>query len=309
MASHWIDWQEVPPISCRSGAVAIGNFDGAHLGHAALIVELLRQARLVRGPSVALTFDPHPLTLLRPGEAPPLLTTPVDRAADLHELGVDEVLTLRTIPSLLHLSATDFFEQVVCQRLAAKAMVEGPNFGFGRERQGNIETLAGLCRAAGMSLTVVPPLILDGSEVSSSRIRAALLSGDVEEAARLLGKRYRLRGVVGAGQNRGRRIGFPTANLQGVATVVPGAGVYAVRAQTKSGQSWPAAANVGANPTFGEQEQKIEIHLIGFNGDLYGSELVVEFFRRLRDVRPFAGVDDLVTQLHRDVEQARLAVE
>src|SRR5262249_22312512 len=127
MASHRIDWQECPPESCRSGAVAIGNFDGAHLGHAALMGELVRQARLVGGPAVALTFDPHPLALLRPGESPPALTTPGDRAAYLHDLGADEVLTLNTMPSLLQLSASEFFEQVVRQRLAAKALVEGPN--------------------------------------------------------------------------------------------------------------------------------------------------------------------------------------
>jgi riboflavin kinase/FMN adenylyltransferase len=166
-----------------------------------------------------------------------------------------------------------------------------------------------LCRESGVSLTVVPPLILDGSEVSSSRIRATLLAGEVEEAARWLGRRYRLRGVVGVGQRRGRTIGFPTANLQGVSTVVPGEGVYAVRAHDELGQSWPAAANIGANPTFAEQEHKIEVHLIGFNGDLYGKPLTVEFVRRLRDVRPFVGVEELVAQLRRDLEQARKALE
>jgi riboflavin kinase/FMN adenylyltransferase len=258
---------------------------------------------------VALTFDPHPLALLRPGESPPALTTPAERDAHLHELGADEVLTLNTTPSLLHLSAADFFEQVVRQRLAAKAMVEGPNFGFGRGREGNIDTLKNLCRQSAMSLTVVPPVIPNGSEVSSSRIRASLLAGEVEEAARLLGRRYRMRGVVGVGRRRGKTIGFPTANLQGVSTVVPGEGVYAVRTHDESGHSWPAAANIGANPTFAEQEQKIEVHLIGFEGDLYGKPLIVEFVRRLRDVRPFAGVEELVAQLRRDVEQARQAVE
>jgi riboflavin kinase/FMN adenylyltransferase len=309
MGSQAIDWQETAPTSSRRGAVAIGNFDGAHLGHAALVAELVRQARRVGGPAVVLTFDPHPLNLLRPEQIPPLLTTTADRAACLHDLGADEVVTLRTTSSLLHLSAAEFFEQVVRHRLDARAMVEGPNFGFGRGREGNVEMLNEMCRHAGISLDVVPPLLLDGSEVSSSRIRAALLAGEVEEARRLLGRHYRLRGLVSAGQRRGRTIGFPTANIRGVATVVPGEGVYAVRAQTHSGQTWPGAANIGPNPTFAEQEQKIEVHLIGFEGDLYGEELAVDFIRRLRDVRPFPNVEELVAQLHRDVEKARQAVE
>jgi riboflavin kinase/FMN adenylyltransferase len=309
MASHVIEWQELPPASCRSGAVAIGNFDGAHLGHAALITELAHQAKQVGGPAVALTFDPHPLTLLRPGQIPPVLTTPADRATCLHDLGADEVLTLKTTEALLHLSATDFFEQVVRRRLAARAMVEGPNFGFGRGREGNIALLEELCRRSGVILSVVAPLVLDGSEVSSSRIRAALLAGEVGEAARLLGRPYRLRGEVRVGQRRGRKIGFPTANLHHLSTVIPGGGVYAVRAHDISGRIWPAAASIGPNPTFAEQEQKIEVHLIGFDGDLYGTELAVDFVRRLRDVRQFSGVADLVAQLHRDIEEAREALE
>jgi riboflavin kinase/FMN adenylyltransferase len=309
MSIRVIDWHELPPAGYRSGAVAIGNFDGAHLGHAALISELVRQARLVGGPAVALTFDPHPLTLLRPGPSPPLLTTPADRAAYLHDLGADAVLTLRTVASLLELTATDFFDQVIRQRLAARSLVEGPNFGFGKGREGNIDLLAELCRQTGISLTVVPPVVLDRSEVSSSRIRAVLLAGDVVEAPRLLGRRYRLRGVVGAGRRRGRTIGFPTANLQRVSTVVPGEGVYAVHAVDDLGQRWPAAASIGPNPTFAEQEQKIEVHLIGFQGDLYNREIALDFARRLRDVRTFAGVEELVAQLRRDVEQARQVLE
>jgi riboflavin kinase/FMN adenylyltransferase len=306
MASRDIDWRDSPPASCRNGAVAIGNFDGAHLGHAALVTELVRQARRVGGPSVALTFDPHPLTLLRPGQNPPLLTTPADRAAYLQDLGVDDVLTLRTTPSLLELTAAEFFEQVVQKNLAARAMVEGPNFGFGKGREGNIDLLTRLCREVGVSLTLVPPVVLDGSEVSSSRIRAALLAGNVEEATRLLGRRYRLHGVVGVGRRRGRTIGFPTANLQRVVTVVPGAGVYAALAHVDTGRAWPAAVSIGPNPTFAEQEQKIEVHLIGFQGDLYDREIAVDFFRRLRDVRPFASVEELIAQLHRDVEEVGL---
>jgi riboflavin kinase/FMN adenylyltransferase len=305
MASHLLDWQESPPASCRGGAVAVGNFDGAHQGHAALVRELARLARAAGGPAVALTFDPHPLAVLRPDLPIQRLTTPTDRAAYLHELGADEVLTLRATPALLALGAAEFFDRVLRGALDARAMAEGPNFGFGHNREGDVRLLAELCRRAGIPLSVVPPVVLDGAEVSSSRVRASLEAGAVEEAARLLGRLYRLRGVVAAGARRGRTIGFPTANLREVETVVPGEGVYAARARTASGETWPAAVNVGPNPTFAEQERKIEAHLIGFQGDLYGQELALDFVARLRDTRAFAGPAELAEQLRRDVERVR----
>src|SRR5262249_28734468 len=159
------------------------------------------------------------------------------------------VLILRTTPELLQLTATEFFEQVIRTRLAARALVEGVNFGFGRNREGNVQTLSGLCQQAGISLTVVPPLEVDGQPVSSSRVRAALQRGAVREAAELLGRPYRLRGRVERGQQRGRSLGFPTANLGQVETLVPADGVYAVRVPWQ-GVLWPGAANIGPNPTF-----------------------------------------------------------
>jgi riboflavin kinase/FMN adenylyltransferase len=309
MASHVVDWNARPPDSCRGGAATIGNFDGAHRGHAALVAEAARLGRQVGGPAVALTFDPHPAALLRPGQAPPLLTTAEDRAAVLQHLGADEVLTLRATPALLELEAADFFDRVLRDGLGVRAMVEGSNFGFGHNRQGDVDLLGRLCLEAGVLLSVAPPVLVEGSEVSSSRIREALRDGDVALAARLLGRCYRLRGVVGVGQRRGRTLGFPTANLTGVETVVPGDGVYAVRVVDEAGRVWPGATNVGPNPTFAEQQRKIEVHLIGFAGELVGRGLAVDFVGRLRDTRPFAGPAELVAQLRRDVEEARACVE
>jgi riboflavin kinase/FMN adenylyltransferase len=301
-----VDWQEPFPGPSRVGSVAIGNFDGAHAGHASLIRELVRQARQTHGgPAVALTFVPHPLEVLRPGTRVELLTTPADRAAYLIELGADVVLNLRATEELFRLPPRAFFDRVVRDRLGARGMVEGTNFRFGHDREGDVELLAALCGEASIPLSVVSPLFLDGAEVSSSRIRAELQRGDVARAAALLGRPYCLRGTVVAGQRRGRTIGFPTANLEGVATVVPGGGVYAARARTAAGDLCPAAVNIGPNPTFADEAQKIEVHLIGFSGDLYGQELQVEFLARLRDTRPFAGAAELVEQLRRDVEQVR----
>src|SRR5438477_9162171 len=175
MATIRFNWKEMPPPECRGAAVSIGNFDGVHRGHAALLSELIHRARAINVPAVAMTFDPHPLQLLRPEQFQPVLTTVADRADLIHSLGVDHVLILQTNPELLQLSAEEFFEQVVRSRLAARVLVEGVNFGFGRQRQGTIDTLRNLCLQHGVALTVVPPFMTEeGIVVSSSRVRAAL---------------------------------------------------------------------------------------------------------------------------------------
>jgi riboflavin kinase/FMN adenylyltransferase len=308
MAIQTIDWRDAPPRGCRGGVLTIGNFDGVHRGHAALAAEVRSQARQLAAPGVALTFDPHPLALLRPAALGPPLTTLEDRAQLLLEAGADEVLILRTTRDLLALTADEFFHQVVRERLDARALVEGFSFGFGKNREGNVETLGRLARAAGVALTLLPPLTVDGQEASSSRVRSLLLDGDVSGAAALLGRPYRLHGTVAVGRRRGRTLGFPTANLDPLATLAPGDGVYAATA-TVDGAVWPGAANVGPNPTFGEGARKVEVHLIGFHGDLYGRPLAVDFLQRLRDTRPFAGAAELTAQLREDVERARAAAE
>jgi riboflavin kinase/FMN adenylyltransferase len=303
MSFATLQWEEMPPASFQGGAIAIGNFDGVHRGHLALLAELRRCVDQVGGPAVAVTFDPHPLQLLRPREFQPLLTTILDRADLLQANGADNVLVLRTSPKMLALSAAEFFEEVVRRRLAGRVQVEGPNFGFGRNREGTVEMLADFCRQAGMELVIVPPLNLQGSIVASSRIRQALLRGAVREGAELLGRPYRLRGRVVRGNQRGQTLGFPTANLEQPEMLVPGDGVYAVRV-LHAEKTWPGAANIGPNPTFGEAGRKIEVHLIGYQGDLLGQVLQVDFLDRLRETRTFAGPTELVEQLRRDVQQA-----
>jgi riboflavin kinase/FMN adenylyltransferase len=300
-----LDWNATPPEPCRHGAVSIGNFDGVHLGHRALLRDLRAHADRVGGPAVAVTFDPHPLQLLRPAQFQPVLTTLDDRAALLHKAGADHVIILKTTPELLHLRANDFFNQVVRRQLDAKAMVEGENFGFGRDREGTVDTLRMLCRQAGVMLGIVSSFTTaDGRPVSSSRVRGALVAGDVRAAAELLQRPYRLRGTVVTGQKRGGTIGFPTANLEHLQTLAPKDGVYAGRASLGS-ETWPAAVNIGPNPTFGEHARKVEVHLLDFSGDLYGKTLAVDFLDRLRDTRPFPNVEALIAQLKDDVAATR----
>ena len=292
------------PDGLRGGALTIGNFDGVHLGHARLIERLVARARAVAGPSVVFTFDPHPVRLLRPERAPWPLTWTERKARLLQQLGVDWIIAYPTDEALLALSDRDFFQQIVRDKLAARAMVEGPNFFFGHNRTGTIDVLRKLTSAAGMELDLVDPVAIDGAIVSSSLVRELIAGGKVDEARRLLTEPYRIRGIVRHGAGRGARIGFPTANLAGIDTLLPAAGVYAGHAFI-DGQRWAAAINVGANPTFGEQDLKVEVHLIDFHRAIYGEPLEVDFLSRLRDVRPFGGVEELKQQLARDVEAAK----
>ncbi len=284
--------------------MAIGNFDGVHLGHRRIIQRLLERARELSGPAIVFTFDPHPVRLLRPAECPPPLTWTERKAELLAGIGVDRVVAYPTNEALLALSASDFFQRIVVDALAARAVVEGPNFYFGHNREGDVRVLGELAAGAGMTLDVVEPVVLDGEIVSSSRVRRLIAAGDVAAAARLLAAPYRIRGMVTHGAGRGAKIGFPTANLEAIDTLLPAAGVYAGRAWIE-GAPFAAAINLGANPTFGEHALKVEAHVIDCDATLYGQPLEVEFLARLRDVVKFSSQDELVAQLRKDVDAVR----
>lgn len=303
MATYRQSLHAAAPDACRGAVLTLGNFDGVHRGHQALVAEAARQAAALGRPAVAVTFDPHPLQILRPAAFKPLLTTIEHRAELLHAAGANHVLILETTAELLGLPARAFFDDLIRTRLDARALVEGYNFAFGKGREATPDVLRAYCAAAALPLTLVAPQEVDGKPASSSRVRAEILAGRLDVVQALLGRPYRLAGTVGAGQRRGQTLGFPTANLDAVRTLVPGNGVYAVRALHAT-RAWPAAANVGPNPTFGEDARKIEVHLIGFTGDLYGAELAVDFVAKLRDTRPFANVAELVAQVRADVAEA-----
>lgn len=294
------------PTGYRGGFVAIGNFDGVHRGHQSMIAVLVGRARDAGVPAVVLTFDPHPIHLLRPGQAPPSLSTVERKAGLLGKAGVDYVIAYPTDQQLLNLEPERFFQDIVRAHLDARGLVEGPNFFFGKNRAGDVQTLERLCQSAGLTLDVVPPFALGEQLVSSSAIRSLISQGRLAQAREMLGHPYRLQGTVVQGESRGRLLGFPTANLEGVKTLVPAEGVYA-GAVTLADQGHPAAINVGSNPTFGEESQKIEVHVLGFNGDLYGQQLNVDLLERLRDTVKFPGVDDLKNQLANDMQGAEAA--
>jgi riboflavin kinase / FMN adenylyltransferase len=307
MSIHSVNWQGPIPTVCQGGALTVGNFDGVHLGHQALLDELKRQAQLVHGPAVAMTFDPPPSQLLRPDKAPAALTTVAERASLMLSHGADHVLIMQTSRDFLQHTAHEFFETVMVHGIHARTVVPGFNFAFGRNREGTLERLLALCREAKLTCVPVPPLQLGGQPVSSSRIRDLLLQGNVAGAAELLGRPYRVQGIVVAGQRRGQTLGFPTANLEQVPTLIPANGVYAVKARVGE-RAWPGAANIGPNPTFGEHARKLEIHVIDYSGDLYGTQLAVDFVQHLREIRRFAGPDELIRQLQADIADARRLV-
>jgi riboflavin kinase / FMN adenylyltransferase len=291
------------PKELRGGALTIGNFDGVHLGHARLVERLRAMARRVGGPAVVFTFDPPPVRILRPQAAPePLMW--IDRKIEvLDHLGVDALLVYPTNRDFLELNARSFFDHVVRDRLGAQAMVEGPNFFFGNDRSGNVETLRAFCTEFDMPFEVVEPVEVAGQIVSSSRIRWLVSEGRLDEARSMLGRPHRIRGTVVRGAGRGAKLGYPTANVEEIDTLLPGAGIYAARAHVQ-GDWHPAAVSLGPNPTFNEAGMKVEAYLIGLQGDLYGMPIEVDFLAWLRDIKRFASADALVAQLALDVARA-----
>jgi riboflavin kinase / FMN adenylyltransferase len=292
------------PELYRGGYVSIGNFDGVHRGHQEIAQHLAARSRKEGLPAVVLTFDPHPLMLLRPSHVPPSLTTLKQKAALLEQAGVTCVIAYPTDKALLQLTPAEFVDSILVGQLAAKGIIEGPNFCFGKDRKGDIDTLRELCGDRKILLEVAEPVGGARAMVSSSTIRTLVAVGKIGEAVQLLGHPYRIAGEVVTGARRGQQIGFPTANIANVKTLLPADGVYAGIA-VADGRKFASAINLGPNPTFGENARKVEVHLLDFAGDLYGRSLAVDLLERVRDVRKFAGREELIEQIGKDVAAVR----
>ena len=284
--------------------LSIGNFDGVHAGHRVLLKALQAKSMNYQCPSVVFTFDPHPLEILRPDRFPPKLTLVERKAELLKSCGVDFLFAYPTKTDLLEMSYVDFFEKFIRDELRAKAIVEGPNFYFGKDRIGNVQRLGELCRANEMDFEAVQIIENDRSPISSSVIRRLLEAGEVGLANQLLVEPYQIEGVVVAGDQRGRQLGFPTANLQNIATLLPGDGVYSGRVSLND-QSVKCAINIGSNPTFNVVERKVEVHLIDATVELYDQMICVEFIQKVRDVKRFSSAEELRMQIESDVRQIR----
>lgn len=294
------------PGDGRRTVVTVGTFDGVHQGHRAVLTEISRRAAASGGRAVLLTFHPHPLRIVRPEIAPRLLTTPTEKKEILAESGLDWAVFLRFNRALSRLTPEDFVRKVLVGRLRVSELVIGYDHGFGRGRSGDAETLRTIGRQLGFEVDVVPPVEVGSGPISSTRIRRAIAAGDMTSAGWGLGRPYSFRGVVVRGEGRGASLGFPTANLQvgDRAKLLPPAGIYAVRGVRRSG-TWDGALHLGPRPTFRGSPPSVELHLMDFEGDLYGEEIRVDLIERLRDIEPFPGVDALVRQMHEDVRIAK----
>jgi riboflavin kinase / FMN adenylyltransferase len=288
----------------RGGAVTIGNFDGVHRGHARLVKSLRKLGDEIGGPAVVFTFDPHPAWILRPDAAPQPLVWNERKAEILAELGADAVVIYPADRAFLELDPRQFFQRIVLDKLAAKGMVEGPNFFFGHNRAGTLEVLKGFCAESGVRLVVAEPVDVDGQVVSSSKIRALIIQGRMAQARQMLGRPYRIRGLVVRGVGRGAKLGFPTANITGIDTLLPPDGIYAGRAWVDQ-SAYAAAISLGTNPTFDETALKVEVFLLDFQGDLYDRTLQIDFFAHLRETTRFDSVRALTDQMAIDAAAAR----
>jgi riboflavin kinase/FMN adenylyltransferase len=306
-----VQWAYPPGIPSDRGTVAtVGTFDGVHLGHWAVLQEIRDRAKSAGRRSVLVTFDPHPLRIVRPEHAPLLLTTPIEKKEILAESGLDYAVFLSFTEALSRYEPRRFVEEILVGRLGVEELVIGYDHGFGRDREGDPATLERMGAELGFSVDVVAPVEVAEGAVSSSRIRASLLEGDMRSASMCLGRPYSIRGVVVRGDGRGKELGFPTANLRVSERdkLIPPQGIYAVRGGLRQG-SFTGALHLGPRPTFKGSPPTIELHLLDFDADIYGEEVRVDFVEYLRGIEPFTTISALVDQIRADVDAARVVLD
>jgi riboflavin kinase/FMN adenylyltransferase len=293
------------PDSLKGSIVALGNFDGFHLGHQAVVSRAVARAFHERRPVIVATFDPHPVKFFRPDVPPFRLTSLDQREALFAHAGADAMLVFEFDEELRSTSAEDFVGKLLAERIGAAGVVTGDDFGFGKGRAGNVERLRTLGVEHGIAVEAVAPVMIDGERVSSGRIREALKAGDIGVATHLLTRDFAIEGTVQRGDARGRELGYPTANLTLGDYQRPRYGIYAVRVTLEDGSEHPGVASLGVRPTFDPPQELLEAHLFDFAGDLYGQRVEVALHGFIRDERKFAGADALVAEMRNDEAEAR----
>ena len=285
-----------------ASCATIGNFDGVHLGHQKLIARVRDRARILKISSVVITFDPHPLRVLVDKKTPPFITLTEQKLELISKLEVDYVLCIKFTKDLAALKPEEFVQKYLVNGLKLKELIIGYDYAFGKGRRGNFELLNKLGEKFGFAVEQLPPVMVDGAIVSSTRIRDMVQAGMVWEARKLLGRFYRVQGKVITGQKRGGPLlGFPTANICLKDELFPKTGVYAVWVEVL-GQVYPGVANIGYNPTFGNDYLSVEAHILNFKQNIYGQDIRVHFVQRLRSEKKFSGLDELKKQIQADIE-------
>lgn len=298
------EWKNQSGADAPPAVVTIGNFDGVHLGHKRILEGVLERARHTSALAVVVTFDPHPLRVLRPSEAPPLILTLEERLAALQALGLDAALIVRFDLELSRLSPEEFVRRFLVEGLSACAVLIGANFRFGHRQAGDAEQLAELGRRFGFAVECIEPVTLRGEVISSTAIREAVLQGEVSRAGRWLGRPFSLQGQIRPGTGQGRKLIVPTLNLETKQELLPKVGVYVTETGV-AGKRYRSATNIGFRPTFGGTHLAIETHLLDFSGTLTSGAMEISFWERLRDEMKFSDPAVLREQVLRDVDRAR----
>jgi riboflavin kinase / FMN adenylyltransferase len=284
--------------------LAVGVFDGVHAGHQAVIAKAVQAAANEGGLAGLLTFDPHPIRVIAPGKAPTSLLETLDhKARVVSALGIRLFIPLHFDAAMAAMEAEEFIDRLAAAPLRTVAV--GEDWRFGHKRAGDVTLLQREAQQRGFRLEAVPPVMFEGDRISSTRIRQAIHDGNLDEAARMLGRPYAVSGPVVRGDQLGRKLGFPTANIATGNLQLPPGGVWAVRVEAPEGQQWKGVANLGTRPTVGGEKPLLEVHLFGFSGDLYGRNLDVFFLEHLREERKFASLEALKEQISKDVAAAR----
>ncbi|MFB0508387.1 MAG: bifunctional riboflavin kinase/FAD synthetase [Thermodesulfobacteriota bacterium] len=288
----------------RNPVLTLGNFDGVHLGHQKIFKSVKEEAQKIDGEAIVFTFDPHPLQVLAPQRCPPPLTPFKKKLMLMEMVGIDVIIVATFDFDLANITPETFVEQILVDKIGAKKILVGYNYYFGKDRKGNVEMLIRLGRQFGFEVKVIEAVKVNDTPVSSSKIRELIQCGEMRQAAQLLGRNYRLIGKVIWGTGRGKELGCPTANLEIPNGLYPKTGVYAVEA-ILGNKTYPGVANVGYNPTFGENPLSVEVHILDFTRDIYGEEIQLIFLERIRDEEAFEDPDSLVRQMRKDIDVAR----
>lgn len=287
--------------------ITIGNFDGVHIGHQALFHEIIEKANSLHGTSMALTFEPHPLRVLQQNNYFPLITLYEQKVELIASSGIDVLICIPFTTQFASLSAHEFIENILVKAIGIKAIIVGRDYTFGKNRQGNIDLLNQYAPSYGFEVIIrdwIKATVNASHRISSTRIRKLVMAGDVENAQKLLGRYYQIRGTVGTGRNRGGKLlGFPTANIELKDELSPKGGVYAVTVECM-GESFKGVANIGYSPTFDDHIFTVEVHILDFNRDIYNQNIKVNFVKRIRDEKKFSSFDELALQINEDAKQA-----